>query len=160
MADDSLTIDYSFTENRTYRVYDKLSFFMENSCVFKALNSSLKMSKRDACKQVLFDKFYRPKVETEPEVVLDARVFKSLDWLKDKQVFFVYKEALPEEIAAAFVPYGIISTSVEPALIEELGSKGINYRYWPITHTWGHWNHDAQQVVGAFLYRLIKQYEE
>jgi hypothetical protein len=160
IVDDSLVIDYSFTDGRTYRIYHKLSFLLENSCVFKALNSSVKMSKRDACKQVLFDKFYRPKAEIDPEVVLDARVFKSLEWLEDKQVFFVYKEGLPLEIAREFDPYGIISSSVEPALITELGNKGVNYRYWPVTNTWGHWNHDAQRVVGAYLYRLIKQYEK
>lgn len=161
MRNDSLIIDYSFTNSRTYLVYRKLSFFMENSCVFKALNSSIKMSKRDACKQVLFDKFYRPKnVEIEKDIVLDARVFKSFEWLREKQVFFVYKEGLPEEIAHEFDPYGVISTSVEPVLISELGDKGIKYRYWDVSNTWGHWNHAAQEVVGEYLYRLIKQYEE
>jgi hypothetical protein len=161
MVDDSGIIDYSFTNGPTYRIYNGLSFFMENSCLFKALNNSLKMSKRDACKQVLFDKFYRPtRVDNKPDIVLDSRVFKSLEWLEGKQVFFVYKEAMPQEISGKFDPYGIISTSVEPVLIEELGSKGINYRYWPVTNTWGHWNHDAQRVVGDYLYRMIKQYEE
>ena len=160
LKEDSLVIDYSFTNGPTYRIYKSLSFFMERSCVFKALNSSVKMSKRDACKQVLFAKFYRPKIEIEPEVVLDARVFKSFGWLMDKQVFFVFKETLPVDITRKFEPYGINCTSVEPDLMSELGEKGINYRFWDVTNTWGHWNHAAQKVVGDYLYRLILEYEE
>jgi hypothetical protein len=160
MRDDSLVIDYSFTKGKTFRLYSKLSFLMENSCVVKALNTSIKMAHREAFKQVLFDKFYRPKIEVKKEVVLDARVIKSLEWLKGKQVFFVFKEGLPQEIAQAFDPYGVISTSVEPLLISELGEKGINYRYWDVTNTWGHWNPAAQKVVAEFLYKMIKQYEE
>ncbi len=125
------------------------------------MNSAVKMSKREACKQVLFDKLYRPKVvEIEKDVDLDIRVLKSLEWLKQKQVFFVFKEGFPEDITRQFDPYGVVSTSVEPILISELGDKGIKYRYWDVSNTWGHWNHAAQKVVGAYLYRLIKQYEE
>jgi hypothetical protein len=162
MKDDSLVIDYSFTQGRKFRTYKKLSFLMENSCIFKALNSSAKMINREAFKQVLFDKFYRPKAETVPDkdVEIDPRIFKSFKWFDDKQVFFVFKEALPPEIKQAFVPYGVICTSVEPELMSKLGSKGINYRYWPITNTWGHWNHEAQKVVADYLYGLIKQYEQ
>jgi hypothetical protein len=160
LQDDSLVIDYSFTKSRKYRMYHRLSFLMENSCVFKALNSSVKMCQREACKQVLFDKFYRPKPVIQTRVILDPCIFKSFAWFEDKQVFFVFKEALPEDIAQDFKPYGIICTSVEPELMRQLGSKGINYRYWPVTNTWGHWNHAAQKVVADYLYRLIKQYED
>lgn len=160
MRDDSLYIDYSFTSSRTYRIYRNISFLMENSCVFKALNSSVKMSKREACKQVLFDKFYRPKLEVPKKIVLDTRVFKSFEWINEKKVFFVFKEKLPEEISRQFDPYGVVSTSVEPALVSELGNKGIKYRYWDVTNTWGHWNHAAQAVVGDYLYKLIKQHEK
>jgi hypothetical protein len=114
MQDDSLIIDYSFYNNRTCRIYRKISFIMENSCVVKALNNLVKMSKRDACMQILFDKFYHPKAEVEKKVVLDTHILKSLEWLKGKQVFFVFKEGLPQEIVHEFDPYGVISTSVEP----------------------------------------------
>jgi hypothetical protein len=167
MKDDSLVIDYSFTSGRTYQVYSKISFLMDNSCVIKALNNAYKISKRDAFKQILFDKLYRhdvnasefiPSMDHNPE--LDVRVYKSMEWFKDKKVFFVFKQDVSREFMQEFENHGVICSSVEPVLFSELGDKGIHFLYWDVTNTWGHWNHAAQKVVGEHLYGMIKQNEE
>ncbi len=167
MDGDSLVIDYSFTNGPTYRLYNHLSFLMENSCVFKALNNAYKMTNREAFLQILFDKFYRsgqgePETQgsTYEEKDLDIRVFKSIEWFKGKKVFFVFKKGGTGELMRAFDDYGVITTSVESALLSEFHNTGIHYEYWDVTNTGGHWNHAAQKVVADYLYRLIKQYEE
>jgi hypothetical protein len=167
MKDDSLVIDYSFTDGRTYRIYNRLSFLMNNSCVVKALNNVYKMTGREAFKQVLFDKLYRPDVvesefpiSMDQETELDIRIFKSIEWFKDKKVFFVFKQDASEELMQEFENRGVICSIADAVLMRELGDKGINYKYWDVTNTYGHWNHAAQEVVGEHLYRMIKQYEE
>jgi hypothetical protein len=167
MKDDSLVIDYSFTSSRTYLLYNRLSFLMENSCMFKALNNAYKMTKRDAIKQILFDKLYRQDVNEsefsssmDQETELDIRVFKSIEWFKDKKVFFVFKQDVSQEFMQAFENHGVICSLVDAVLFRELGDKGIHFKYWDVSNTWGHWNHAAQKVVGEHLFQMIKQYEE
>ncbi len=167
MKDDSLVIDYSFTNGNTYKLYNRLSFFMDNSSVVKALNNVYKMTGREAFKQVLFDKLYRPDVvesefpiSMDQETELDIRIFKSIEWFKDKKVFFVFKQDVSRELMQEFENCGVICSSADVVLFRELGDKGINFQYWDVSNTYGHWNHAAQEVVGEYLYRMIKQYEE
>ena len=167
MKDDSLIIDYSFTSGRTYQVYNRISFLMDNSCVIKALNNAYKISKRDAFKQILFDKLYRPDViasefipSMDPDPELDIRVYKSMEWFKDKKVFFLFKQDVSPEFRQEFEKYGVICSLADSLLFSELGDKGIHFKYWDVSNTWGHWNHDAQKVVGEHLYGMIKQNEE
>jgi hypothetical protein len=167
MKDDSLVIDYSFTSSRTYQLYNKLSFLMENSCLFKSLNNAYKMTKRDAIKQILFDKLYHPDViesefsgSSDRSTELDIRVYESMEWFKEKKVYFLFKQDASIEFMQEFENHGVICSSVEPVLFRELGDKGIHFLYWDVSNTWGHWNHAAQKVVGEHLFQMIKQYEE
>ncbi|KPL26080.1 MAG: hypothetical protein AMS23_03310 [Bacteroides sp. SM1_62] len=167
MDNDSLVIDYSFTSGRTYQLYKRLSFFFENSCMIKALNNAYKMTKRAEFMQILFDKFYRSgqnenelQNPTHERIDLDIRVIKSIDWFRDRKVFFVFKEGGSPELMHELDDSGVITFSIESVLISEFIDKGIHHEYWDVTNTGGHWNHAAQKVVGEYLYRLIKQYEE
>jgi len=140
---------------------------MEKSCLVKALNNAYKMSKRDALKQILFDKLYQRDVaESEfqssigQEAELDIRVIKSIEWFKDKKVFFVFKQDVSREFMQEFEKYGVICSLADSVLFSELGDKGIHFKYWDVSNTWGHWNHAAQKTVGEHLYKMIKQNEE
>lgn len=167
MREDSLVIDYSFTSSPTYNVYQKMSFLMENSCVMKAVNSSVRVMKKDVFKQILFGKLYTPASEQsefpnsmDRDSEVDIRVFKSFEWFGDRKVFFIFKEDVSSEYMQQYEDYGIICRLAEPVLRTELGDKGIHYRYWDVTNSWGHWNHSAHEVIGEYLYRMIKQDED
>ena len=123
--------------------------------------------KKDVFKQILFGKLYTPVPEEtelpsslDQDIEVDIRVSESFEWFGDKKVLFIFKEDVSTEYMKQFEDYGVICSLVEPVLRNELGEKGIHYRYWDVSNTWGHWNHAAHKVIGEYLYRMIKQYED
>ena len=72
----------------------------------------------------------------------------------------MFKQDASGELMQEFENCGVICSSADVVLFRELGDKCINFKYWDVSNTYGHWNHAAQEVVGEYLYRMIKQYEE
>jgi lysophospholipase L1-like esterase len=166
---DSLMIDYSFTTSKTFKLYNDFSILFENSCLLKSLNNAYKLSKRnDVLGEIIFGKFYLALKKPEPEeieeteekkYVVDERIIKSFNWLKDKKVYFMFRGEIPAELQAALKANNISYISAIPILEEKLGSKGINYKYFDVTNSEGHWNHAAQIVIADTLYDMIKKDE-
>lgn len=169
ISNDSLIIDYSFTNSNTYKYYKKYSFLFENSCVVKSINSAYKLAKKDLIKEIILDRFYHEpdsldkdsKYFTEaPKKAIDLRIIKSLDWIRSKKICFVFKGEISDDLRITLTKNKIPCMSVLPILEERLTAKGISYDYWDVTNSNGHWNHSAQVVVGETLYDLIKSYEK
>jgi len=170
ITNDSLWIDYSFTKSNTFKYYNNLHILFENSCLLKSVNNAYKLSKRkDVMGKIILGKIYtafqHPTKEEnaddngDQKYVVNERFIKSLEWLKGKKVYFMFRGTTPPELQTVLKENNITYRSAIPILEEKLGSKGINYKYFDVTSSEGHWNHAAQKVVADELYDMIKKDE-
>lgn len=160
---EQLTIDYSFTNSNIFKLYDGLSFVFENSALAKSTINALKTAKSDNIKPILFEKLYQAPKEIEnpldeSALLKDERLLKSLDYLKTKTCYFVFRDSISNELVEVFQQKGIKAVSVRPALDNYNLQHNDAYDYWEVTNTLhGHWNHAGQTVVTSFLMDLLNE---
>lgn len=169
IINDTLRIDYSFTNSDVYKYYDKFSFLFENSCLVKSVNNAYKLMKKDMIKEIILGKFYFKKTgssiesqsnKAETRDGLDERIVKSFEWLEDKKTYFVFKDKIPEDFRLNLDKYRVSYISLAPVFEEKITSQGISPNYWDVTNTYGHWNHYTQKIVGETIFQLIRNNEE
>lgn len=151
---DSLTIDYSFRESNTFRQYNRLSCLVENSCLVKSLSNCYKLAIRGELNNIILGKFTSPGEKKAPIPhfklkQLPAKVPLSFDWYKDKTVYFVFRDQIPEVFLKASEDYPNIQTYSLSHLLDE------SDHYWKISKVYGHWNEEAQRKVADYLIGII-----
>ncbi|HOX26100.1 MAG TPA: hypothetical protein PLL30_08945 [Candidatus Krumholzibacteria bacterium] len=160
-AGDTVAADYSFRASGLYRQAKILEPVVSRLAVPRLAFNLYKVGLRGELPRVLFGKFAparRAATEEEgaalvreqsPPLPVNSRVLLR-DLAADPRVLLVYKEPIAEAYRAA-----IDSLGADPADLElvfaAMRARGVDPRWWPVTHRHGHWNHAAHVEIGHAL---------
>ncbi|GAB4407494.1 MAG: hypothetical protein OHK0039_10030 [Bacteroidia bacterium] len=161
LEQDRLTIDYSFTEQGTFKSYTRFKWLFENSSLLKMAQNAYKLASKGRTPVIVFDKFYKAIYYTEAnktdpeEVVEDPEITPVTEAILDeigaegKSIFLYrkrYSESLKDYIASQQIPAIDLNDT-----LDVLMASGVHPRYWQASNKKGHWNHAAHLAIGHYL---------
>lgn len=144
-------------------IYNNTKFLTQNSSLIVMFNKSRKLIKAGKLWPKMLDKFYwkkNNKSEMEPistSKQIPGKAYKILDYLPSNTIIVNrgandLDETFMQKLYKKSIPY--IDTRDTLSVLEQ---QGIDPYYWPVTKTWGHWNHEAHQAVGLYLSHQIER---
>ena len=156
IINDSLTINYDFTKNRKYKIYDNTKYLFSLS-FGRLLNKIYINIKTKQTFSILFDKFYEifktnTKQTSQKEIINLTRTSKLilLEFKKENSII-VYRDTINQSIDKIIrneIAIPIINLN---DTLNYLRDNNINPNYWKVTKKNGHWNHIGHKTIGEFI---------
>ena len=161
LSDDHLEIDYSFRDQRSFKIIQSFQFLLKNSSITRLLYNCYKTYSSGNTFAVLFDKFANLSRKESTSAVPNTPKFPPLnptarriisEIIKNRNNIIVFnprdRTVLPKEISD-MVPSAQLIDLSRP--LDSLLSIGIDPNYWKVAKTEGHWNHYGHEAVGDYL---------
>jgi hypothetical protein len=143
--------------------YNKTKIFTQNSCIMAMINNSRKLIVAGKFFPKILDKFY-PKSEIQnkhniTEIIhIPPIAYSITNNLEDNVIIVkIGKDKLPNEYMSLLKNNNLRYIDIRDTL-NILENNGIETNYWPVTNTYGHWNHKAHQAIGSFLSKKLSQF--
>lgn len=168
----SLEINFGFTRSTMYKIKTRLAF-IRGSSFYPLFQKAYFLVKQGHAVGILLDTFNpftgdkREKraaarltsMETDDLFEINEAIFKTLQAVNDtgntrnaivleKELPLYYKNAI-HRIGLPLIDLGIE--------LKKMEARGIDPYYWKATGKKGHWNHEAQQMIGNFLARYLAE---
>jgi hypothetical protein len=162
IENDSLKIDFGFSKSESFKKKLQLSFLRKSS-FYSLIKNAYTIFKSGEFLRIFFDKFYfMPQQERKSDNIYSDKKYFSLNKSIIKNLFennnlnilvtmgelpISYKHLLKEIDANVFELHNFLNSEEK---------NGISYSYWKATKSYGHWNHEAHNIIGRFLGRNIR----
>ncbi len=157
---ESLVIDRTFSNTKTFRFYKAVEPVLTNSGVLRLAFNAYKLAGSGRLAGIILDRLApRPRASvnggepqgTRPEAKLpqlNRAILREL--AKDPRNVLVVREDLTPELWEEVRSMGMPTIDLF-ARLDALQAQGLDPYYWPVTAMRGHWNHAAQQAIGNYL---------
>lgn len=185
LANDSLMLDYSFTESSYYRFHENFNKYSSKSSILNLVQNAYIINKNNKTKEILFGKlskyikhpdiYYNKiikkftndkttkknnSIKNEQNLLeLNTQIFKEINdtSIYHSKVILVVVDKLPQEYINELSEKNIEIIELH-SLLEGLMKKGDNPYYWKTVNKQGHWNHLAHKEISSYLsIELIKR---
>ena len=164
LENDELKIDYSFREQRSFKIIQSARFFLKNSSLTRLIYNCYTTYIYGKTCSILLDKFCNLVKDDTSSIMqevdslnlngISGRLIKEI--LKNKGNIIVFNPrdntSLADEILEIIPESQLIDLSLP---IDSLYSLNIDPNYWIVTNSEAHWNHIGHQVVGYYLSEKI-----
>jgi hypothetical protein len=160
LVGDSLFIDRSFRNSKSYRFYKSTELLFNNSAILRLVFNAYKIYKNNEFVKSFISKIGRKEQENSQD---DARYVKNnsiqltpknravlYELAKNPQNILIIIDSLPPELISGIRATNIPLIDLSPCF-DALKANGKDPYYWPVTGMRGHWNYDAHAVIGPYL---------
>lgn len=153
VINDSLVIDYSFSQTKEFKVRENSNWFRGKSVILGYVFNALKLYESNGLWNKFFPKWILPNESSNlNELKFDLPLRESLivnHFLKKRQdIIFVAAKRLDQRILDLFADY-----PERLIVIPELDQS--KYQYWKVTKMNGHWNIEGHKLIASELYKFI-----
>jgi hypothetical protein len=164
LENDKFKIDYSFQNQKNFKIIQLSSFLLKNSSITRLIYNCYRTYATGNTFFILFDKFSTlgKDYTSSRELTVNSLEFNNItrrlieEILKNKENIIVFNPrdntSLPDEFSKIIPESQLIDLS-QP--IDSLRSLNINPNYWIVTKSEAHWNHIGHQAVGCYLSKKI-----
>ena len=169
MENGSLVISHDFNRSRSYKIREKLEF-LRNFSFFSLLQKAYAMFRLGRTGHILLgslnpfgdgdgdgegngDAGDPPSMQNDDYLEINRAIFKKLRAVNDtgkSRNIIVLKSAVPAYYKKMIEGMGLPLIDLSGEL-EKMESEGIDPYYWKATKKRGHWNHEAQRMIGNYL---------
>jgi len=167
MDNGSLVISYDFNRSRSYKIREKLEF-LRNFSFYSLFQKAYAMFQLGRTSGILLgslnpfsdgdgegngDGGNPPSMENDDYLEINRAIFKKLRAVNDtgkSRNIIVLKSAVPAYYKEMIDGMGLPSIDLGGEL-EKMEKEGIDPYYWKATRKRGHWNHEAQRMIGNYL---------
>jgi hypothetical protein len=168
--DGRLQVNYDFAGSEAYLRKVRLRFTRRLGS-YQVLQNALYRYRQGETVRILFDKFVprkRAKVSRTRDsdgkdkyFELNKAVFEALGRINrsgGSRIVIVGHKEVPQYYLPVIEDAGLTYIDLNPEL-DALEKSGVNPYYWPVTNSYGHWNHAGHQLVGRYLAERLRELE-
>jgi len=158
---DSLKISYDFRKSKSYNFAKQTSFIRGRSQVIRLIYNDFILIKKGAWKSIVFDKFYLwngshnnhySNIQELKYDLVTKAIVKEIG--KEQNAIFLLRDSIHQSIKNDIISNNIQYLNVNDTLNTEI-KNGKNPHYWNVTGQLGHWNIDANSLIGEYLANKI-----
>lgn len=162
ISDDEVEISDAYKKKTTYRVFKSINAFLQRYRIAYMALETMRLVKEGQVWNTMFDKFYtmfNPQEENTTSITpgnyTDTnKILSHIE--KESQVYFVHKFTnnpafdFKNEHVTFIKKYDINYIETKDALLKSF-SENHSPTYWPVSGTYGHYNHEAHQVIANVI---------
>jgi len=162
-----LRVNYDFAESEAYLRKVRLGFTRRLGS-FQVLQNALYRFRGGETVRIMFDKFApkerreapwsRAGDEKDEYFELNRAVIEELGRINRSggtRIVIVGHKEVPQYYIPVIRDAGLTFIDLNPEL-DALKATGVNPYYWPVTNSYGHWNHEGHGLIGRYLAERLR----